>query len=536
MASQHHTPSSTTSSRGLAGLPAELIVAVASHLPNRDRKSLRLTCTSFGQRVLLRIDRVFLSASPLDIEVFKAVADHGTYRKRVTELIWDDACLTMPPTPPRAYQCESRKQHIEPFWQQWFEDACKKNLEEAKYRKGYDVSRADHAARARWMAAQPPADELWEQYKDLLAQQYEILDTNDDALALEYGLSRFPSLRKITLTPATHGAPFTPLYQTPMIRALPYGFNYPMPRGWPSNEEYERVTINEWPTECEDEVHEKNKWRGFRILTRTLARIDHNVSEFVIDVGLLNTGLNGHIFDAPCKEYADLFTLLRKPGFRRVDLALLVGGQHRQGWLAFRNGQLQRALGSAADLEHVSLVTNAHYEHVCYDWEDNTDEHFVPLRSIFPADKWPKLRHFGLSGFIVRLSDVVSLLAALPPTLRSVELSFLHFQDEHGSHRELLQAMRDTLGWRERAVGNRPKVIMGWHPMGMCMGSGRAIWIDDEVNAFIYEKGNNPFLGTHPDGLYQGGTERDVFEPAHERPYADIHALEQLGIVTFGGN
>ncbi|KAK7408876.1 hypothetical protein QQX98_008937 [Neonectria punicea] len=317
-----------------------------------------------------------------------------------------------------------------------------------------------------------------------------------------------------------------------MIRALPYGFNYPIPRGWASNEEYERVVIKDWSTESEDPKHEKNKWRGFRIITWMLARNEHNVSEFVIDVGLLNTGLNGHIFDAPCDEYIDFVTMLLKPGFRRIDLALLVGNQYQAGWPAFRNGQLQRALGMETDLEHVSLVTNAHHEHGCYQWDDEIDDHFIPLRSIFPIDKWPKLRHFGLSGFIVRLADVISLLAALPTTVRSVELSFLHFQKEHGTHRALLEAMRDTLDWRDRDVHDRPRVVMAWHEMGRLMHSGRAIWIDNEVNEFIYKDGENPFAENKPYGFWEGvGIEPDVFEPAHERPYVNMDELKRMGII-----
>ncbi|KAK7408877.1 hypothetical protein QQX98_008938 [Neonectria punicea] len=164
--------------------PLLYIVAIASHLPNRDIKSLRLTCTILSQCVLLRVDRVFLSANPLNVEVFRAIADHETYRKTVVELIWDDACLDMPPEPPRAYQCECRRQYIDEFWQEWFNHACEKNIEEAKNRKIFDVDRADHAARARWIAAQLPAEELWAHYKDLLQQQLQVLQSNADAIAL----------------------------------------------------------------------------------------------------------------------------------------------------------------------------------------------------------------------------------------------------------------------------------------------------------------------------------------------------------------
>ncbi|KAH7007172.1 hypothetical protein EDB80DRAFT_718334 [Ilyonectria destructans] len=518
--------------RSLVGLPAELRMAIVSHLPNRDIKTLRLTCKPFGESVLLHIDRVFLSVNPIDIKVLRTIADHETYRQGVVELIWDDARLDMPPDPPRAYQCKHMMQHIEPFWQSWYAEVCERNVKEAEYRKGSDVNRPDHAARDRWMAAQPPTEVLWLHYKELLAQQHEVSKSSGDAFALQYGLTRFPSLRKITLTPATHGVPFTPLYQTPMIRALPYGFNYPIPRGWPAKEAIERVRIPLWQSGSEKDELDKNKWRGFRIITWMLARENHNISEFVVDVSLLNTGLNAHMFDQPCDDYNDFITMLLKPGFRRIDLALLVDGQDHEGWPAFRNGQLRSALVLATDLEHVSLRTNIPYEVDCEEWAKNDNEHFIPLHAIFPVDNWPKLGHFGLSGFVVRQADIISLLAALPLTVRSVELSFLHFQEGHGTNREFLASMRDTLDWRERPVSERPRITMGWHMDGMVPRDGQAVWVDEQANEFVYGNGENPFTEDIPNHVSTGaGTRRDFFEPAYERPNVQDADLMRMGII-----
>lgn len=46
--------------------------------------------------------------------------------------------------------------------------------------------------------------------------------------------ARANPLRRITIAPTAHGSLFLTLYQTPMICSLPYGFNYPIPRGWPT--------------------------------------------------------------------------------------------------------------------------------------------------------------------------------------------------------------------------------------------------------------------------------------------------------------
>ena len=62
-------------------------------LPNRDLKSARLTCSGLGNAVRLRIDRVFISANPRNVEVARAIADNENYRRDVVEVIWDDSLL-----------------------------------------------------------------------------------------------------------------------------------------------------------------------------------------------------------------------------------------------------------------------------------------------------------------------------------------------------------------------------------------------------------------------------------------------------------
>ena len=85
----------------------------------------------------------------------------------------------------------------------------------------------------------------------------------------------------------------------------------------------------------------------------------------------------------------------------------------------------------------------------------------VPLHTIFPIEQWSKLRHFGLSGFLVDQDDLVSLLSQLPATLRSVELSFLEFLSGKGDYQRLLYDMLDKLDWRKRTVGEKPRVKIG---------------------------------------------------------------------------
>lgn len=193
-----------------------------------------------------------------------------------------------------------------------------------------------------------------------------------------------------------------------------------------------------------------------------LAQEEHNVSEFVLNVHGLRTGLNCSIFDQPCEEYNNFVTILQRPGFRRLDLALLVGMLQNDNWVSYRSGYLRQALGSATELEHISLHSDV--ENHVGDPPTLSDHYgalknFVPLGTIFPIERWPRLQHFGLMRFLVTQDDVISFLSALPSTVQSVELSFLSFLDYGGSYYGLLYQMREKLDWRVRDISKRPRSL-----------------------------------------------------------------------------
>lgn len=320
-----------------------------------------------------------------------------------------------------------------------------------------------------------------------------------------------------------------------MIRAFLRSFNYPIPYAWPIEAEQKL-----WERSSESE---KDTWRAFRIATRTLADTLANtgrsglsgqpdqpeqyqipcITEIIIDANQLLIGLNAHIFDEECTEQRNLASAPRQPHFRRLDLALAVGGLENQGWRAFRSGCLRHMLAEAPDLEHIRLMT---------DLVDKSDEDFgLPLRDIFPIDDWARLSHFGLSRFHVRQDDLLSFLAALPSTLRSVELSFLIWLDG-GNYRDLLDGMRDQLGWRERPAEQRPRVIIGLPDCDLFYPR-RGIWVDAPVEQCLYHIGPNPF-GTDRDARNYipqgaGGVVRDSFDPSFQRPWVLWSELSRRG-------
>lgn len=118
----------------------------------------------------------------------------------------------------------------------------------------------------------------------------------------------------------------------------------------------------------------------------------------------------------------------------------------------------------------------------------------------------------------------MSLLKVLPATIRTVELSFLCFLNDGDSYKALLDEMRDTLDWRTRDAAVRPKVKIGLDVSRTAVVPGRAIWLEREVDSFLYEGG--PCLFPREDGPDDakdgnGGTIRDEFQPEIDGPWVD---------------
>ncbi|KAH6867675.1 hypothetical protein B0T10DRAFT_502212 [Thelonectria olida] len=509
-------------------IPLEICREIFSRLPNGDIKNLRLTSSFFNAASTLRFDRIFISANPRNIEVVHAVANHNKYRQSVSEIVWDDARFANP-RPQRTYSGRDISWSEEDDCPKWFAHACKENIHMLKTYNEDDVDRPETIARQKQLDNAMSLPKAWALHEEFRHQQDHVIAIGADQDAFRYALARFPAVRTITITPAAHGVLFAPLYATPMIRSFPPGFVHAVPRGWPT-EWGKRPTSIQAPLWGDADEQTKDLWRGFRIITRILAREEHHVTDFVIDVHQLTTGLNCHIFDHPCEELDNFMCVLERPGFRRLDLSLLVGGLERYEWISYRSGRLKDALSKASDLEHISLHT---------DLDKDVDgagpgltEHFVPLRTIFPIEKWSRLQHFGLSHFLVIKSDLISFLAALPNTLRTVELSYLSFLGNNDDHASLLNDMRNTLGWRHKAPGDRPRVSMAVHTRPARIG--RTVWIDNEVHSFLYEDGDNPFgkeAMPESDTIFLGtGIETDEFDPSYRRPYAHNMYLAELGI------
>ncbi|KAM0268527.1 hypothetical protein ACHAQH_009966 [Verticillium albo-atrum] len=271
------TRSRSNAPRLIVQLPTELLDTVLFSLPNRDLKNLRLACKSVQATIPLRFGRVFISPHPRDIEVFEAVAQHDALRQQVTEIIYDDARF-MDPFPLTEEEQEVVEREGRFDWEDeapppkgvphWYNYFYNKLVQKMDGWRAEDVQRPYHQARADKVRARLEVRASYKVYHKLPRQQEKVMRTNADAKALLHHLPCFPHLNQATLMPAAHGQDLRPLYETPAIRELPYGFIYPPPRGWPMlDPDHGRNP----EAEAWDRDSVKNKWRGFRIATRALA-------------------------------------------------------------------------------------------------------------------------------------------------------------------------------------------------------------------------------------------------------------------------
>lgn len=480
-------------------LPPELLDIILSHLRTIDLKHLRLTCRRL-RHLSLRIRRVFLSKNQRDVDVFIAIARHEVFRHEVCEIIFDDARFPKPMGTVEALEWGFFG-HITPprVIPRWYRALLDHTVNELSQLKRDALRRPWLRARVERLETRMSVEKSHALYHRLQRQQYEVQRTGRDAEALRLGLLSFPNLRTITITPTTHGRLLRPLYETPMIRELPPSLIYPIPRGWPV-----------------EKGHDLDTWHGFGVVSRVLAQTPSTVTELIMDMNHLPIGLDCLMFDKVDDhddyddsdddhddqndndddqndhdnnqnnqnnhddhgdDYSNFTTILSRPGFSRLDLALAVGGQDIDGWghwsKAFRTGLLQRALAKAAGMTHFSLSTNVNPMEESE--TDSTSSPCIPLATFLPIAEWRDLRHFGLSRFMVKQSDVLALLHELPLTLRSVELSYFSFDKSEGDYGEFLIDMRDQLGWRARTPKERPRITVHIEEYGCGQNEGNPI-------------------------------------------------------------
>ncbi|OBT96239.1 hypothetical protein VE01_05822 [Pseudogymnoascus verrucosus] len=482
-------------------LPPEIVKIIVDQVPNSTIKSLRLTCRLFLETVDLRLDRVFISANPRNVEVFTAIANHEVFRAKITEIIWDDAILYVRPMPRSEVEAlygsdDEYQDYVDEDegrdengidWRGdvpgWFRIGCRENIYHIKDDRECDLDRLSLVAMAQQVTEQMPMEKAWAYYQELLQQQRDVRDSQAHINALEKYVGSFPALKRITITAATHEGLYNPLYETPMIRSFPRGFNYYLPFGYPPADRCQ--------PECDEWDEDGNDWQGFRTVMRVLTegRDCYRVMDLRIDDNEMGTmGLNSRVFEKENRTLDNFEAVLALLNFTHLQLDLIVDEHYSQAEI-FCNGLLRRALAGASGgqgLKHLSLSTDISMH--MYEPGDDCDW-YIPLAMIFTPTRYSRLQHFGLASFYVEQDDLLALLASLPKTLRSVELSRIEIMDIGGSYQTLLCAIRDKLGWKERV--QRPTLAISSE--FNYSRPERTLWLKDEIYSFLYQDGSNPF-------------------------------------------
>ncbi|RBR26617.1 uncharacterized protein FIESC28_00614 [Fusarium coffeatum] len=410
----------------LPTLPAELVDNIANFLPNRDIKSLRLTSRFVDSCVKLRLDRVFISANPLNIHVVEEVANHEYLRKGVTEIIWDEPYFECHATIPPNYKYKTGSFDFALGCPSWYWWSGRRAISQLAKSKGNDTvaNRPDLLDRMRKLAAAMLPGESYYYYHQLLEQERWMLRSGADWKVFEYALDRFPSLRRVTISTKVHGKLFMPRYETPLIRSFPYGFVYPLPspRGFPDAHRTSRIIWKDKSTEPSNEYQIFR--RGLCSALRVLAKHGkHKVSEFIVeddecrDIDWYRRHKSNLPFEI--EDYTsmmddqgcaldDLYSLIRRQGFQRLSL-------HYENYRS-----LVKAFEKVESLQSLCL----------YGDERARIEHLVetPRNLTLPECLTQRLHSLVLETVSVYKGSLIRLLDSLI-SLRSLELRSVGFED-----------------------------------------------------------------------------------------------------------
>ncbi|KAJ4139878.1 hypothetical protein NW768_001225 [Fusarium equiseti] len=543
----------------LSTLPAELVDNIANFLPNRDIKSLRLTSRFVHNCVRLRLDRVFISANPLNIRVVEEVANHEYYRKGVIEIIWDESYFEWQETTPPDYKYKNSEFEFSYGCPSWYLNRGRAAISELAESKGNDAvaNRPDLAARMRKLATAMLPGESYHYYYQLVKQERWMLRSGADWKTFEYALDRFPSLRRVTISTKVHGKLFMPRYETPLIRSFPYGFVYALPGPWhfPDAHQTSRIIWKDKDAKLSDEY--KVFRRGLCSALRVLAKHGkHKVSEFIVEdheerehnwvrYYPSHPRWRTHEYTARMDDrgYAldDLCSLIQRPGLQSLSL------NHEQ----YRG--LVEAFEKAESLRSLCL------------YGDQRARPEVRIEALtrnltLPECLIQRLHSLVLKRITVNKDGLITLLDSLI-SLQSLELRSVGFEDYGGEEltrrygasiyrtynpRDFLFDLRDKTGWRDRSL--RPTVTILISEIFLQWPKSQMVKLDSEIGDFLYRYGDIPFLPSeYTESTYwrsekfksiheycagKGTLMMEELDPESERPNVDKEMLEYLGIIS----
>lgn len=423
----------------LSILPPEVQLVLAGFIPNRDIKSLRLTCKQASKTFLPRFDRVFISPNRRALDIFKAIAEDERFRHQVREIAWDDC---------RFYAWNTYDMNR---WGDYcrYSDSVRTletfTNELQKYLDGLESfgNPPDDDPDVPWLSPHEDKDNRWgtcttcnpvdyeasfKRYEKLFREQDAIIREEEDRVVFRLGLAAFPRLRTVTITNGVYQ--LNDKCKTPLAVDILPGIVIPERWAWPSG-----FSAN-FPSHPWLQV--SKIYRGFTVATEELANGTHQIENFIVrdedERGC--SGIGQQLLKPRNRTLESFQALVARPGLKRLELPIFSARFGRHGglesryhdWDFLRNGILRNTLSQASDLEHFCFSVSGRFAHDT-NWLTYGNADCTPLLSFLPVSCWPNLRHLALYQLFVELEDLGRLLRELPETVETIHLGDINVLD-----------------------------------------------------------------------------------------------------------
>jgi hypothetical protein len=205
-------------------------------------------------------------------------------------------------------------------------------------------------------------EESFDLYNRLYDEQQAIIKSGEDAETLTLGLTAFSNPERVTISSETWRIkPLFPKYPTPFFRALPSGFQMPLPWPWIGRDS------DDMPDDALEKLRlpwddAQEEWRGYRVAVSALLSTSphHSVTELVIDTNFELTGLSHQLFASDEKNtgYNTTVQLFRAVPLTRLELSLDTTTAEETNFSCFHNGLLKTALSHLSSLRRLALSTS----------------------------------------------------------------------------------------------------------------------------------------------------------------------------------
>ena len=536
---------SAKSKKTILDLPAEILEIVCEYISKLDIKRLRLANKRLADSVYLRIDRVYISPNRANLDYLHIILAHPRYKGRVHEIVFDGTRLEEYPTLEsfrKAILLDERdtRRAIDsrldealdiygddsPECQLLDEEGMYKdedryltdNVKKILLRYEDDFTRDVLARNATMMST----ENSYAVYRALYDEEQEIVRQQLDADALHQALAGFPKLKRITLTSeAWWPWNVRPRYFTPFHRSLPPGFRKPIV--YPDH--HNRPATQGVPNVHRSSEPDQSKCRAYAIILSALLSMPvPSIEEFIVDSENSQTGMPLHVFDPTSAFFKDTrFTLQRTP-LKRLRLSFVYCFCPKKTNLEdIPNGNMA---------VHVLLSELNNLEHLDLNMRDRSISHSDPL--LIPDLTLAQLKTLTLRHCEMRADDLYDLLIMLKNVQHVTLFHMTHEGGEAVHWGQLFQRLKEYYANTMQGTNPHYTIVEPYEfdEAEDLFGTTESFshLIDDDVDAFLYEDAEYPFLDSAAEVQHEGNfMKRHVGWRVHDR---DWEARERMAEVS----